>query len=92
MPDPVSYTHLPHFIYNVLNVISNRGIINGDEQICEICGSLAAMLRYSTSTIAVSYTHLFGQNMSAHIQVTAEGKAGDAIELWCFEELDARCV
>ena len=31
----------------------------------------------------------FGQNMSAHIQVTAEGKAGDAIELWCFEELDA---
>lgn len=41
----------PHFIYNVLNVISNRGIINGDEQICEICGSLAAMLRYSTSTI-----------------------------------------
>lgn len=41
----------PHFIYNVLNVISNRGIISGDEQICEICGSLAAMLRYSTSTL-----------------------------------------
>lgn len=31
----------------------------------------------------------FGQNMSAHIQVTAEGKAGDEIELWCFEELNA---
>ena len=46
----------PHFIYNVLNVISNRGIINGDEQICEICGSLAAMLRYSTSTITRSAT------------------------------------
>ncbi len=30
----------------------------------------------------------FGQNMSAHIQVTAEGKAGDVIELWCFEMLD----
>ena len=31
----------------------------------------------------------FGQNMSAHIQVSAEGKAGDVIELWCFEELNA---
>lgn len=40
----------PHFIYNVLNVISNRGIVSGDEEICEICGSLAAMLRYSTNT------------------------------------------
>ena len=46
----------PHFIYNVLNVISNRGIISGDEQICEICGSLAAMLRYSTSTLERSAT------------------------------------
>lgn len=40
----------PHFLYNVLNVISNRGIVNEDEEICEICGSLAAMLRYSTNT------------------------------------------
>jgi two-component system sensor histidine kinase YesM len=40
----------PHFIYNVLNVISNRGIMSGDDEICEICGHLAAMLRYSTST------------------------------------------
>lgn len=40
----------PHFLYNVLNVISNRGIVSGDEEICEICGSLAAMLRYSTNT------------------------------------------
>lgn len=46
----------PHFIYNVLNVISNRGILSGDEQICEICGSLAAMLRYSTSTTKRSAT------------------------------------
>lgn len=32
----------------------------------------------------------FGQNMSAHIQVTTEGKAGDIIDLWCFEELNAQ--
>lgn len=40
----------PHFLFNVLNVISNRGIKNDDEVICEICGNLAAMLRYSTNT------------------------------------------
>ncbi len=39
----------PHFLYNVLNVISNKGIMSGDESICEICDSLAAMLRYSTN-------------------------------------------
>ena len=37
----------PHFIYNVLNVISHRGVLNGDETICEICERLASMLRYS---------------------------------------------
>lgn len=31
----------------------------------------------------------FGQNMSAHIQVTASGKTGDVIELNCFETLDS---
>jgi two-component system sensor histidine kinase YesM len=40
----------PHFIYNILNVLSNKGIENGDEEICEICDSIAGMLRYSTST------------------------------------------
>lgn len=40
----------PHFIYNILNVLSNKGVENGDEEICEICDSIAAMLRYSTST------------------------------------------
>lgn len=41
----------PHFLYNVLNVISTRGMEDGDEGICEICGNLAAMLRYSTSNV-----------------------------------------
>lgn len=40
----------PHFIYNILNVIAHRGILNNDEEICEICNNLASMLRYSTST------------------------------------------
>jgi len=41
----------PHFIYNILNVLSNKGIVNGDDEICEICDSIASMLRYSTSTL-----------------------------------------
>ncbi len=40
----------PHFLFNVLNVISQRGMMLGDEMICEICSSLAAILRYSTNT------------------------------------------
>lgn len=39
----------PHFLYNVLNVIAARGMSTGDENICEMCGSLAMMLRYSTN-------------------------------------------
>jgi two-component system sensor histidine kinase YesM len=41
----------PHFIYNVLNVISHRGVINHDEEICGICEKLASMLRYSAGTV-----------------------------------------
>lgn len=40
----------PHFIYNVLNVISNRGLENDDEVVCDMCSDLAGMLRYSTNT------------------------------------------
>jgi two-component system sensor histidine kinase YesM len=40
----------PHFLNNVLNVISHRGVINGDELICGICEKLAAMLRYAAGT------------------------------------------
>ena len=39
----------PHFIYNVLNTISSRAIMDNDEAICEMCGSLGTMLRYSTN-------------------------------------------
>ena len=40
----------PHFLYNVLNVISSRGVICDDEVICDICKELALMLRYATNT------------------------------------------
>lgn len=38
----------PHFLFNVLNVISSRGVYVEDEVICDICADLAQMLRYST--------------------------------------------
>lgn len=38
----------PHFLYNVLNVISARGASVDDDVICDICADLAQMLRYST--------------------------------------------
>jgi two-component system sensor histidine kinase YesM len=46
----------PHFLYNVLTVLSNKGLETGDEEICEICDGIASMLRYSTSTMKRSAT------------------------------------
>lgn len=40
----------PHFIYNILNVLSNKSLTTGDEEIGEICGGISEMLRYSTNT------------------------------------------
>lgn len=40
----------PHFLNNVLNVISYRGMLDEDEEICNMCDSLASLLRYSTDT------------------------------------------
>lgn len=40
----------PHFLYNVLNLLISRGVENEDDMTCEICGSLASMLRYSLNT------------------------------------------
>lgn len=39
----------PHFLYNVLNTLSARGMEDNDDVICDICTALANMLRYSTS-------------------------------------------
>lgn len=40
----------PHFIFNVLNVVANRGMMLEDDVICRICSKLGAILRYSTNT------------------------------------------
>lgn len=38
----------PHFLYNVLNTISARGVEDDDDLVCDYCDSLANILRYST--------------------------------------------
>ena len=40
----------PHFMSNVLNVISSRGLEMGDLEISQICASMVALLRYSSDT------------------------------------------
>lgn len=40
----------PHFLFNILNIVSGRGMILNDEMICDICSDLAEMLRYATNT------------------------------------------
>ena len=39
----------PHFIYNVLNIISAKGLMADDESICDMCDNLSKILRYSTN-------------------------------------------
>jgi len=40
----------PHFLYNLLNVISSMGLESGNEEICDVSDRIATLLRYSTST------------------------------------------
>ncbi|MDO5422636.1 MAG: histidine kinase, partial [Eubacteriales bacterium] len=40
----------PHFINNTLSVISYRGTLLGDDEICEVCNSLSAMMKFSANT------------------------------------------
>jgi len=46
----------PHFMYNILNVIANKGLKYGDEELGDMCNGITDMLRYSTSTIKRSTT------------------------------------
>lgn len=39
----------PHFLYNVLNIISARSVLLEDEHISLMCAALAGMLRYATN-------------------------------------------
>ena len=55
----------PHFLFNMLSVIGNRGYMLGDEEICETCDEIARMLRYASSTVKRSAS--IGEEV-AHVQ------------------------
>lgn len=40
----------PHFINNTLSVISYRGTLLGDDDICEACNCLSAMMKFAANT------------------------------------------
>ena len=40
----------PHFMANILNVISSRGLELGDREICQISSCMGSLLRYSTDS------------------------------------------
>lgn len=46
----------PHFLFNVLNMISNKGMEQENYEIGEICEAIASLLRYSTSTAQKTVT------------------------------------
>lgn len=54
----------PHFIYNTLNIISAKSMEAGNEEVIDICGKFAQMLRYSTdlrsktATLREEITHV----------------------------------
>jgi two-component system, sensor histidine kinase YesM len=74
----------PHFLFNVLTVIANRGLEVGDEEIGDLCDSIASMLRYSTSTTeraaslqaelehVRSYLYLMGKRLEDRLQTRIE--------------------
>ncbi len=84
----------PHFIYNVLNVISSRAVLMGDESICGICGAFGDMLRYSTGNQErfVSIGEEL-QNLSAYFYLMRERHGNQlAIEVDVAEEVKRQRV
>ena len=39
----------PHFLYNILSIISGMGLESGNRDIADICSKLSAMMRYNAS-------------------------------------------
>ena len=92
----------PHFIYNVLNIISSRAVMADDEVICEMCGSLGNMLRYSTNNrqryakveeeleYLRNYFYLLKSRYDSRLQVTIsidEATAGRVIPKMTLQQI-----
>ncbi len=74
----------PHFLYNTLTVVANRGLELGDTVIGEMCDGLASMLRYSTATTTrfarirdevdhvQAYLYLMENRLESRLRATVE--------------------
>lgn len=74
----------PHFIFNVLNMISSYGLVNGSETVCNICDKLAGMLRYSTATsqrvVTIASELTYVRQYLFLLQIRYENKLNCSIE------------
>lgn len=86
----------PHFIYNTLNIISAKSMEAGNEEVIDICGKFAQMLRYSTdlrsktATLQEEIAHVrnylgtressFGGSAGIHHRHTGRFLASDTAE------------
>lgn len=92
----------PHFLYNTLNVIANRGMLNNDEETCNICGNLATMFRYATNTnqrfatieeemkYLEHYIHILKSRFEERLEVTITIDSAinhEVIPKICFQQL-----
>lgn len=39
----------PHFLYNILSIISGMGLESGNDDIADVCGKISALMRYNAS-------------------------------------------
>ncbi len=69
----------PHFLNNVLNVISYRGIQNNDEIVCNMCDSLASLLQYSTDTKTHSATLEEEVSNFSHYEFLLKSRYGEKL-------------
>jgi len=80
----------PHFIFNVLNILSYRGVLNNDMNICAICDNLAGMIRYSNDVSSrfceISEEIAYLKNYTSLLKMRYEHKCE------CDVDLDARIL
>lgn len=97
----------PHFLYNVLNIISARSVLLEDEEISLMCAALAGMLRYSTNNkeryasigqeldYLDSYFFLLKKRYEERLEIEVdipESMKGEIIPKLTFQQIVENCI
>lgn len=80
----------PHFLFNVLNMISNKGMEQENYEIGEICEAIASLLRYSTSTAQKTVTLSDEIDYTKNYLMLMEKRFEDRLK--CVVEVDAEML